>query len=295
MRTTSRPLKNQLGEITDQALFIPDKSQNYVPTRMIKKISVHEECLELARLMRCEELNNIHYESFNYTDALTEDDVEALKYGDFKNSEEILRGFYRDNQISDRLIDAYELEYLTFGRTNEGHGYYQFPEQPVTDYAKLRNHIKRQWATPIPIVSVTVERSVKKGQKADGSTFELNIDDAREGALSIYTPDGESHSCFCQMCQTLKDYRMMEVNNIEIEPNYYFPQLRIALCLECSKMFESLRNNTSIREEYLSSIKNIQIGSEGTVDIPLSQSEKLSFTATHLAEIQEILRLKDNT
>ena len=84
----------------------------------------------------------------------------------------------------------------------------------------------------------------------------------------------------------------MEVNNIEIEPNYYFPQMRIALCLECSKRFETLRSNPVIREGYLSAMSNTTIGEEGTVDIPVGQMEHITFTATHLAEIQEILRLK---
>lgn len=286
------PLKNQLGEITDQKLFISDEPQGYFPTKMIMKIAVHEECSDLAHLMRCEDLKSIHYESFNYTGSLTEDDLETLLDDYFTYSEEILRGFYRDNQISDELINAYNLEYLTIGRSNEDNGCYQFPEQPVSNLSQLRNHVRRQWEKPIPIISVVVERSIRKGRKPDGSTFELNINDARNGALSIYTPDGETKRCFCQMCHSLKDNGLMEVNNIEIEPNYYFPQMRIALCLECSKRFETLRSNPVIREGYLSAMSNTTIGEEGTVDIPVGQMEHITFTATHLAEIQEILRLK---
>ena len=61
------------------------------------------------------------------------------------------------------------------------------------------------------------------------------------------------------MCHRVKSYRLIEVNNIELQPSYYFPQLRIVLCLECSKRFELLRNNTLIRDTFLESIKTTPI------------------------------------
>ncbi|MBR6011958.1 MAG: hypothetical protein IK060_06460, partial [Methanomicrobium sp.] len=112
----------------------------------------------------------------------------------------------------------------------------------------------------------------------------------REGALKTYTPQGcDDDFCFCQMCGKLKYRRFIEVNNLELEPDYYFPQLRIALCLECSKNFEFLRNNQSIRERYIENIKRYHIQNEGVIEIPLYEKESLRFTAKHLAEIQEIL------
>ena len=83
---------------------------------------------------------------------------------------------------------------------------------------------------------------------------------------------------------------MIEVNNIEVLPRYYFPQLRIALCLECSKRFESLRNNAAIRSEYIESIKRASIQNQGTVDVRIGHEDTITFTAKHLAEVQEILQ-----
>ncbi len=106
-------------------------------------------------------------------------------------------------------------------------------------------------------------------------------------------PEGTQDCCFCQMCGNVKSKRLIEVNNIDIEPKYYFPQLRVVLCLECSKRFEYKRKNERIRKEYLAFIRNTEIGDQGTVDIPIDPEEdgnKIRFTATHLAEIQEILR-----
>ena len=86
----------------------------------------------------------------------------------------------------------------------------------------------------------------------------------------------------------------MEVNNIEKKPKYYFPQLRIALCLECSKRFEYMRNNKTIREKYLKDIKNASVLNQGTVDIAIGGEDKITFTGRHLAEIQEILNQIQN-
>lgn len=83
---------------------------------------------------------------------------------------------------------------------------------------------------------------------------------------------------------------LMEVNNLELKPKYFFPQTRVALCLECSKRFELMRENRSIRDDYLNAIRDAKISDEGKVEIPVGQEDILTFTATHLAEIQEILR-----
>ena len=92
------------------------------------------------------------------------------------------------------------------------------------------------------------------------------------------------------MCGKVKPQGLIEVNNIESLPKYFFPQLRIALCLDCSKHFKSLRNNQIIREKFLEAIKDAQIWDEGTVEIPIGHDDTIKFTGKHLAEVQEILK-----
>ena len=48
------------------------------------------------------------------------------------------------------------------------------------------------------------------------------------------------------------------------------------------------------REKYIEKIKNVNIQNQGKIDIPIDQDTTLTFTATHLAEIQEILKLKQS-
>ena len=158
----------------------------------------------------------------------------------------------------------------------------------------MQNHVKKQWQSPVKVVAVKVERIVRKGQNKDGTTFDLGIKDTRDGALRIYSPEGTHGLCFCQMCHRVKPYRLIEVNNIELLPHYYFPQLRISLCLECSKRFEYLRGNSAIRNDYIEAMKKMSIHYQGTVDVPLGHDNTITFTAKHLAEIQEILKQMPN-
>ena len=94
----------------------------------------------------------------------------------------------------------------------------------------------------------------------------------------------------------MKPYDFVEVNNIIAEPEYYFPQTRVALCLECSKRFEAIRYANAQKQKqgnedpFVHAIMQIRIDNKGSVDVPLGKDESIRFTATHLAEIQEIFR-----
>ncbi|MCD8161101.1 MAG: hypothetical protein LUE61_08010 [Clostridiales bacterium] len=198
--------------------------------------------------------------------------------------------FYRDGCLSDELIAEYDLEYLGMGRVSESCSEYAFPEKPVRNREMLIRHIKFMLSDPVTIFTERVMRSVQKGRRKNGVVFDLSGKDARRDTLQIYTPDGAGDTAFCQMCLRHKPYGLMEVNNLEKSPKYYFPQTRVALCLECSKKFEAYRENDKIREKYLEAIRNAKTESCGTVEIPVVYEDKLTFTATHLAEIQEIFK-----
>lgn len=285
------PLKNEIGRIVDsriRPLFLCDQPLGYFPTRMLRSMIVHKECSDFAKCLRLEPLGEIHYEDISYHEMLTADDVESLSDDYFLNSEELLRGFYKDELLSDELLNQYNLEFLTIGRTYDDNKY-DFPSEPVADRISLRNYVRKLWKIPIKIVSVIVEKNVQKGENKDGFISDLPTNDAREETLRIYTPAGAQKRCFCQMCKRLKPYPFIEVNNIELSPKYYFSQLRVALCLECSKEFEYLRKNEKIRENFLRAIKTADIQNQGIVEIPIGSEDTIKFTGKHLAEIQEIL------
>ncbi len=286
------PLKNELGDIVDTTLFLCDQPHGYFSVAMLQRLIVHAECADFAKEVGCKDLRSIHYEDVDYYEILTADDVEALLDDYFVNSDEILRGFYRDGLLPDELLRGYDLEYLATGRVSDYGESYQFPAAPVGDKKSLKNHVRELWQNPIKVVSVKEVRAVLKGQIGEEAPFDLGVQDAREGALRIYAPEEARNLCFCQMCHRVRPQRLIEVNNIEARPEHYFPQLRIALCLECSKHFEYLRDNATIRTEYINAIKNASIQDQGTIDIHIGREDTITFTAKHLAEIQEILRQK---
>ena len=288
------PLISELGEIRYcNELFLCDQPTGYFPTKMIQQMTVHSECTDFADYMHCRKLSSIHYEDISYGEKLTADDVETLLDDYFDNSEELLRGFYRDGLLSDELLCEYDLEYLAYRRVEVLNDSYEFPGEIVGDRTSIRKHIKKLCQNPTEIVSVQVVRSVLKGKKSDGSTFELGYKDARGGALERYTPQGEHNVCYCQMCRRVKEYRRIEVNNIELNPTYYFPQLRVALCLDCSVEFKDLRKNNDIRTAFEAALRNTPIPPDkDTISIQLGPDSEIIFTAKHLAEIQEILLQK---
>ena len=236
------PLKNQLDEIDDTMMFLCDQPVGYFSVKILQRLIVNKECEGLAKYIKCQELKNIHYEDVDYYESLTADDIEQLNNSYFVNSEEILRKFYYNGLISDELLPD-ELGYLKFISLNDYDKNYTFPEEPVLDRNRLISHVRKSYNDKRKIVSVKVERTVKKGQNPDGSTFELINEDTRKGAMRIYTPEGTKNYCFCQMCQRLNPNELVEVNNLELEPEYYVPKLRVALCLNCSKYFKFLRAN----------------------------------------------------
>ncbi len=75
------------------------------------------------------------------------------------------------------------------------------------------------------------------------------------------------------------------------KPNYFFSQTRVALCLECSKKFEAMRKRSLYEGNFfISQLKNTEIEDDGYIDVSIKKEQNIRFTATHLAEIQEILR-----
>ena len=141
------PLKNELGDIVTTTLFVCNQPSGYFATRMIRQMTVHKECEGFAKYIRFETLSGIHYDDIDFHNALTADDVEALKDDYFLNSEEILRGFYKDGLLSDLLLEQYKLGYLAFGREDDSSESYEFPNDPVGNIFTLRNHVQKQSLT----------------------------------------------------------------------------------------------------------------------------------------------------
>ena len=287
------PLKNQLGEIVDTGLFVCEEVTGFFQSPIILSMSVHDECKKFAEYLKCASLSTIHYQDIVGDADLTADDIEDFNTDYFANREEILRNYYRDGRLSDDLVAEYGLEYIAM-QSSQDDEYLEFPDDPVPNIEKLRRHIQIQMGSPKKIVKTKVERTVNKYMDSSGNLYSLEDNSVRKQTLAIYTPEGIHGRCFCQLCRKVKPYEFMEVNNIIAEPEYFFHQTRVALCLECSKQFEAIRwSNAHGKKQgqgdpFLSAIRDAPIGTAGHVDVLLTKStgKTIRFTATHLAEIQ---------
>lgn len=289
------PLKNQLGKLVCAGIFICEKVKGYFQSDIILALSVHNECKRLAEYLKYPSLSTIHYQDIHCGTMLTEADMDDLADDDyFVNSEEILRNFHRDGKLSDELVVKYGLEYIMM-KSDWDDEDLEFPEDPVRNFDRVRRHLRDLLSNPTEIITEKVERTVHKGRNSMGREFGLDDRNVRKQTLNIYTPADVYGRCFCQMCRKVKPYDLIEVNNILAAPKYFFPQTRVTLCLECSKKFEAMRGANARKRKHggedaiVSAIQKARIGSEGCVDVLIGK-ESLRFTATHLAEIQEILR-----
>ena len=150
--------------------------------------------------------------------------------------------------------------------------------------------IKKLCKTPVRIITVEEMCKVQKIKTYDNRVTPYDRSYSRNIILNTYSPEESRDFCFCQMCRKPKPKVYIEVNSIDILPEFFFPQLRLALCLECSKRFEALRRNEQIRKAFIKRIKEYAISDESIVEIPIGNFDTITFTAKHLAEIQEILK-----
>lgn len=282
------PLKNRLNEISTGELYLCENPE-YFSTNMLKQLIAHKDCEDFAEYLGYKNLSEIYYNDLNYRNPLTADEIEDLNEGDFNNRDEILREFYNDGLLDDNLLEEYGLEYIAMGHSSYEDEYYDFPEDYVTDINRLKKHVNSQLQNPTKIVHEKIERTIQKGQDKSGKRFELKDKDAREGVLYIYEVEDERSKCFCQMCKKVKPKVFIEVNNIQAKPKYFFPKLRLSLCLECSKRFEAHRRDQNKLDSFIEEIQNADVFDEGNIEIQIGD-ESITFTGTHLAEIQEILK-----
>ena len=89
------------------------------------------------------------------------------------------------------------------------------------------------------------------------------------------------------MCQEIVPKIYIEKNNVQKNPKYGWEQMYLSLCLKCSKDFILLRNIDSVWNDFIARIltQNVE-----NVEISIGD-KRITFTATHLAEIQTTLQL----
>ena len=97
--------------------------------------------------------------------------------------------------------------------------------------------------------------------------------------------------CFCQMCKRIVPERYIERNSLEKTPKFAWGQMHLSLCLNCSKDYVIYRNSGTVWKNFITDLMSIDPTTTGLYRIPLGTKE-LYFTATHIAEVQEIIKVE---
>lgn len=258
--------------------FLNSREQWYAGP-LIQSLVIDSKYNELARFLGMGEIEHIHYDEIDLEiDDIIDDDIEDLEC-DFINFYEIIRNLIDDGLISDEQIEKYHLEFGVGGEDDDEDPYEEFPEKPVKDIKRLRKHIRDKWTNNR---NPYIERTYIQWKPKYPLT-------KSEYTLSMYKSIYNEKKCFCQMCRRVFPTRYIERNDIERNPVYAWDQMYLNLCLNCSKDYILLRYNDVIWQQFIDNIMAADIRSEGSIDVPIGTGS-ITFTATHLAEVQEIFR-----
>lgn len=284
------PLKNQLGQLKKGKIYLSKDEAGYFAGELIPSHIVHKECESLAKFMQCEDIADIFHDDLDIDIQLSADDIETLQdSSDIHNGYEILRYCMLNGLISQEMIEKYHLDIVLSERTIEYDEEYVF-NQPIKDKERFDERMSDIIGDPITLDVKIVPKEVRIGIKKNGEEVSVNYCNRRDYVRRKYAP--KPGYCVCQMCKKAKQLNYIEVNNIEKYPRYYWEECGVALCLECSKRFEELRGDDKVRGRFHEAIMKADVNSEKPIVISIAD-EKLIFSQSHLAEIQEILKKQD--
>ena len=247
---------------------------------LMRSLIVDQNYQELGRFLDLPEIQWLHFDEID-TDIkkLSDDDIEDLE-GGFIDYCGIIVGAYKAGWITDDQIATYGLEFAVGQSSGEEDVYEEFPQEKVRNMDALRRHIKQQWENQRnPYIKKTYIQW-KPLYAVDKPTYVLNM----------YTSANNRNKCFCQMCRKMIQVRYVERNSLERCPVYEWKEMYLNLCLNCSKDYMVLRHNGVIWRNFINSIMAVNPLDAGLFEIPIGDNNTIAFTATHLAEIQEIFK-----
>lgn len=249
---------------------------------LLSHLLVHQSYSAFAQILGLEDFTKINWDSFDFDIyEVTDDDISDIAHYLKNNYTNIIKYFIEQNLLSEEQIRKYNLEWaIETEDPDDDDDYEEFPERPVTNPGRLKSHVLEQCSNPNPYIDIVREVTDHKPQR----TF-----DPAPYTSSMYRSAYSEDKHFCQMCQKKTSSRYIERNNIEKKPKYAWEQLYLCLCLKCSKDYVYLRNNDTIWKEFIRQIRYADVMESGVIEIPIGD-RTITFTATHLAEIQEILK-----
>lgn len=257
----------------------------------LKSFLISIENLSLADFLQLPCITKISFSEYNTFDEvlLTREDILDLQNSaiiPYYNGIAILAQCKDAGYISDTLIEEMNLGGLGDSEIDENE--YEFPQKPISN--NLNAYIAKILKSPTKIINKQVERNERWCSPAEGREYELSTS-SDDYPKHMYSPDASKKICFCQWCKKPFDIKYIEINKIEYKSDkYYWDQLKLSFCLKHSKDFKELRNNPLYGNSFIEAIieNDIATDSDGTVSVRIGDKQ-ISFTATHFAEVQQIL------
>jgi hypothetical protein len=264
------------GQYKAGSKYLNDSEQWFGGT-LICHLIVEQTYRDFAKFLEVEDIKFIHSEGFDFEiDDVSDEDIFDVQY--LYNYSEIIKYLVDQGLVSDEQIKKYNLEFAEAENEDDDYGNEDFPEKEISNPDKLKKHIHEQWRNKISYVE---RRYIvwKPSVSFDSKSYTANM----------YRSAINSKKCFCQMCGEKFDFRYIERNTIEKNPAYAWEQMYLSLCLRCSKDYILLRNNEVVWRKFIDEIMSADAAEDGAIDISIDD-RTISFTATHLAEIQEIFK-----
>ena len=160
---------------------------------------------------------------------------------------------------------------------------FEFPVVKVKNWDSLKKHVAEMLVYANPVKYEYKVRSVRVSNRPKEIKAYLH---------NMYRYVG-SFKYACQMCHDVCS--TIESAELFLHPETELDPLHLSLCNNCANRYASLRNNSSMMEEFkhrIMEVRNHEVENGEQVIIPLADTE-IWFAQTHFAEIQELLKLEE--
>lgn len=159
----------------------------------------------------------------------------------------------------------------------------EFPSRPVSNLDLLRKSITRQYKSAPRVQFEARQLSVRVSKDRDR---------VRSYLESMYSDENNRNVCICQMCKKATS----EFHSVQIEknPNLELNQMYMLLCPNCAIHYRTFRNDQMVYAHIINRLFEADESQEEPICVSIG-SKIINFTATHIAEIKEILKLNLQT
>ena len=148
--------------------------------------------------------------------------------------------------------------------------YKDFPEEKVRDPNRLREKTRQKYSDAPAVKYEDVLRKIRTSR-----------DIKRDKSHIKYRYKG-----YCQLCEEPHHY--WEIAGIFGAPSKELQEMNLSLCPACATEYRIMRSNDSLMNAFAREIENTDVEADPSVALG---DKYVRFTSTHLAEVQEIIRI----